>query len=119
MFATMKPYAPPPPPGAQPPPLWGARTTSGHCSATGSSEVTAEPARCRSTGSPRREAFRDYFKANYGPTIAVYRVNADDPEKVAALDRDLAELGRRFDRGDGPPSWTGSTCCSPPAAVTA
>lgn len=35
MFATMKPYAPPPPPGAQPPPLWGTRSTSTSCWATG------------------------------------------------------------------------------------
>ena len=42
------------------------------------------------------EAFRDYFKINYGPTIAVYRSLADQPERQAALDHDLAELGRRF-----------------------
>ena len=42
----------------------------------------------------RRREFRDYFKANYGPTIAVYRAIADDPEKVAALDRELEELAR-------------------------
>ena len=45
------------------------------------------------------EDFRDYFKTNYGPTIAVYRGLAEDPERVAALDRDLAELARRFDIG--------------------
>ena len=45
--------------------------------------------------------FRDYFKANYGPTIAVYRAIADDPEQVAALDRELDELPARFDRGAG------------------
>ena len=42
------------------------------------------------------EAFRDYFKINYGPTIAVYRSLADQPDRQAALDHDLAELGRRF-----------------------
>ncbi|MGY0006285.1 hypothetical protein [Micromonospora sp. I033] len=41
------------------------------------------------------EEFRDYFKAHYGPTIAVYRANAADPERVAALDRGLADLARR------------------------
>jgi hypothetical protein len=46
------------------------------------------------------EAFREYFKTNYGPTIAVYRAIAEDPDRVAALDRDLAELARRFDHGD-------------------
>jgi hypothetical protein len=45
------------------------------------------------------EAFRDYFKINYGPTISAYRFIADDPDKVAALDQDLAELGRRFNVG--------------------
>ena len=39
------------------------------------------------------EEFRDYFKAVYGPTIAVYKAIADDQEKVAALDEALAELG--------------------------
>jgi hypothetical protein len=47
------------------------------------------------------EEFRDYFKRNYGPTIAVYRFIADDVLKVAALDADLAELGRRFGLGNG------------------
>ena len=49
----------------------------------------------------RPEDFRDYFKAFYGPTIAVYKAIADDPERVAALDVELADLTRRFDREDG------------------
>ena len=36
------------------------------------------------------------MKANYGPTIAVYRFIGDDAEKVAALDADMAALGDRF-----------------------
>ncbi|HEY6797178.1 MAG TPA: hypothetical protein VI248_21100 [Kineosporiaceae bacterium] len=40
-------------------------------------------------------AFREYFKACYGPTIAVYRHLADDPERAAALDRDLEDLAAR------------------------
>jgi hypothetical protein len=47
------------------------------------------------------EEFRDYFKANYGPTIAAYRSIAGEPDRVAALDHDLAELARRHDRGRG------------------
>ena len=54
--------------------------------------------------------FRDFFKANYGPTIAVYRFIADDPAEVAALDADLAALGDRFVT-DG--VMGGSTCWSP------
>lgn len=47
------------------------------------------------------EEFRNYFKANYGPTIATYRGNADDPDRVAALDEALADLARSNDRGTG------------------
>lgn len=45
------------------------------------------------------EEIRDFFKTCYGPTIAAYRGIADDPERVAALDRDLANLFHRFNRG--------------------
>ncbi len=36
--------------------------------------------------SPTPEEFREYWKRNYGPTIAAYKFNADDAERVAALD---------------------------------
>jgi SAM-dependent methyltransferase len=101
MFATMKPYAPPPPPGAQPPPLWGSED---HVRGLLGDRVTDLTSTRQSVpvdhfGEP--EAFRDYFKANYGPTIVVYRFIADDPAKVEALDRDLADLARRYIRNDG------------------
>ena len=48
--------------------------------------------------------FCDFFKATYGPTIAVYRFIAHDPAKVAALDADLAALGDRF-LHDGVMGW--------------
>ncbi|MEU4132099.1 class I SAM-dependent methyltransferase [Streptomyces wuyuanensis] len=96
MFATMKPYAPPPPPGAQPPPLWG---DEDHVRALLGERVAAVEAR-RGTVRVDRfttpEEFRDYFKKNYGPTIAVYRNIADDPERVADLDRELAALAREY-----------------------
>jgi hypothetical protein len=47
------------------------------------------------------EMFRDYFKERYGPTITVYRNIADDPDRVAALDRDLADLARDAGLGTG------------------
>jgi ubiquinone/menaquinone biosynthesis C-methylase UbiE len=101
MFATMKPYAPPPPPGAQPPPMWGRED---HVRALLGDRVTDVVARrqiLRVDHFATPEDFRDYFKAYYGPAIAVYKAIADDPERVAALDRDLAALTRRFDRGRG------------------
>ena len=51
------------------------------------------------------EAFRDFFKQNYGPTIAVYRNLGFDTDKVVALDADLVELGRRFGADDGTMKW--------------
>ncbi|TDC83672.1 class I SAM-dependent methyltransferase [Actinomadura sp. 7K507] len=98
MFATMKPYAPPPPPGAQPPPLWGdpdyVRTLLGDRV----TDLKAHRQKIRITGFETPEAFRDYFKARYGPTIAVYNHIADDPEKTAALDEALTDLARRHDQ---------------------
>lgn len=101
MFNTMKPYAPPPPPGAQPPPLWGredhVQALLGH--QVNDLAVSRQTVTVDCFASPA--TFRDYFKANYGPTVAAYRGIAEDPERVAALDRDLDELARRHDRGTG------------------
>jgi hypothetical protein len=46
------------------------------------------------------EDWRDFWKTTYGPTIVAYRTVGDDPERVAALDRDLVALAARYDRGD-------------------
>ena len=105
MFATMKPYAPPPPAGASPPPLWG---DEDHVRKLLGDRVTDIDARRQKVrigrfGSP--EAFRDYFKSNYGPTIAVYRNLGFDTERVAALDEDLVDLARRFTEEDGTMCW--------------
>ncbi|MDQ2874002.1 MAG: class I SAM-dependent methyltransferase [Actinomycetota bacterium] len=99
MLGAMKPYAAPPPPGAQPPPLWGRED---HVRSLLGDRVTGMTAHRRTVrvdqfASP--EDFRDYFKACYGPTIAAYRGIADDPQRTAALDHDLADLARRHDHG--------------------
>jgi hypothetical protein len=70
-------------------------------SAIGSGSCTPRPRSVRVTHHATSEAFRDYFKLNYGPTISTYRAIADDPERVAALDRDLVDLARRSDVGTG------------------
>jgi len=101
MFATMKPYAPPLPPGGQPPPLWGSED---HVRALLGDNVTDVEERRQGVhidhfASPHE--FRDYFKANYGPTVAAYRGIAGDPERVAALDRDLADLAKQHQHTAG------------------
>ncbi|MBH0121361.1 class I SAM-dependent methyltransferase [Rhodococcus sp. CX] len=105
MFATMKPYAPPPPPGAQPPPLWGDEQHVRSLLGDRVTDVQAHKEKLRVECFGSGEEFRDFFKAAYGPTIAVYRAIADEPDRVAALDRDLAELGRSFDQGGGAMEW--------------
>lgn len=99
MFATMKPYAPPLPPGASPAPLWGDQDHVRKLLGDRVTDLRSATRALRVTHFATPAQFRDYFKINYGPTIAVYRSLSDDPERVNALDRDLAELGARFDVG--------------------
>jgi len=99
MFAAMKPYSPPPPPGSEPPPLWG---DEDHVRSLFGDRVVNIVSSRRMVTVDRfdtPDAFRDYFKAKYGPTVAAYRGLANEPERVAAIDRDLADLARRHDRG--------------------
>jgi ubiquinone/menaquinone biosynthesis C-methylase UbiE len=105
MFATMKPYAPPPPPGAQPPPWWGDESHVRSLLGDRVADVQARKAALRVQRFSTGEEFRDFFKAAYGPTIAVYRAIADEPDRVAALDRELADLARRHDLGGGVMDW--------------
>jgi SAM-dependent methyltransferase len=102
LFATMKPYAPPPPAGAGPPPLWGDEDHVRKLFGDGVSELTArrETVRIDHCASPIE--FREYWKHNYGPTIAAYRFNADQPERVADLDRDFLALLEKWNHAEEP-----------------
>ncbi len=105
MFAAMKPYAAPPPPGAQPPPLWGSED---HVRALLGDRVTGITARRQTVRISRfadPRAFLDYFKTRYGPVIAAYRGIAGHPQKVAALDDDLAGLAERHLAGGTAMDW--------------
>ena len=98
MFSVMKPYAAPPPPGAQPPPLWG---DEAHVRSLLGDRVTDVAATRRTLIVDRfsgPEDFREFFKATYGPTIAAFRALADDPDRTAALNAELADLARGFTR---------------------
>lgn len=56
---------------------------------------------CGWTGFESPDDFREFFKRCYGPTIVTYRNIADDPARIDALDRELAELAARHGRDDG------------------
>lgn len=96
LFAVMKPYAPPAPAGSSPAPLWG---LADHVATLFGARVTDLTASQRVLHVDRFASgteFRDFMKANYGPTISVYRFIEADAEKVAALDAAIAALGDRF-----------------------
>jgi SAM-dependent methyltransferase len=105
MFATMKPYAPAPPPGVQPPPLWGSEDHVRELFGDGVEDVQATRRRLRVDRFASAGEFREFFKARYGPTIAVYKANAADPERTAALDRDLDALAERYGVAGGSMEW--------------
>ena len=105
MFATMRPFAAPPPPGASPPPLWGDEDHVRELFGDRVTDLRARRQEVRIGRFGNAEAFRDFFKQNYGPTIAVYRNLGFDTDKVVALDADLVELGRRFGADDGTMKW--------------
>jgi SAM-dependent methyltransferase len=105
LFATMKPFVPPPPPGVQPAPLWGREDHVRELFGDRVTDLRTERRRLRVDSFRTPEAFGDFFKTVYGPTIVAYRGIADDASRVAALDAALVDLARRHDRGDGVLEW--------------
>jgi len=105
MFATMKPFVAAPPPGALPAPLWGSVDHVRGLLGERVTEFTARRGMLPVDRFADGAAFRDYFKANYGPTIAAYRGLEGDPERIDALDARLAELGDRYLAGTSTMEW--------------
>jgi SAM-dependent methyltransferase len=99
MFATMKPYVAPPPAGVQPPPLWGDEDHVRTLLGDRVTDLRFERRKVRVTHFAEPADFREYFKTNYGPTIAAYH-QQPDAERAAALDADLDALAGRFDIGE-------------------
>lgn len=105
MFAVMKPYVAPPPPGAQPPPLWGDIEHVRSLFGDRVTDVRASQQLLRAETLSDPVTFREYFKTNYGPTIAAYRGLADDPARTAELDQALADLADQFRTPEGHIEW--------------
>jgi SAM-dependent methyltransferase len=105
MFATMKPYVAAAPPGVQPPPKWGSADYVRGLFGDGITDFTAQRSTLNVDRFADGAAFRDFFKARYGPTISAYRGIADEPQRGAALDAELAELGDRYLAGSSVMEW--------------
>jgi hypothetical protein len=102
LFKTMAPYAPPPPAGATPPPRWGDEQHVRDLLGDRVTGLTMRRQTIEMNHSADPTAFREYWKRNYGPTIAVYKFNAADPVRVAALDRDFLEFLTTWNRAEEP-----------------
>lgn len=105
LLATMKPYVPASPPGAQPPPLWGTPDHVQGLLGERIDDLAVQRRALRVDHFLDGAAFRDFFKAHYGPTVAAYQGIADEPDRVAALDTELAELADRFLAGSSAMEW--------------
>ncbi len=103
LFATMKPYVPPPPPGVSAPPRWGDEDHVRTLLGDRVGELSCERRQLEVNAYADGAAFRDHFKADYGPTISAYRAIATDADRVAALDAEIAALGDRFISGSTMP----------------
>ena len=94
-FELLGRYAPPPAPGALPPLLWGSephvRELFGDRLA--SLELTRRSYVERSPGDPA--AYCEFFKETFGPVVALRAALADEPDRLAALDRDFLEFATR------------------------
>ncbi len=97
-FGALAPYSPPPPPGARSPLLWGseAHVRELFGNRVESLEMTRGQyvERADSPG-----AYIEFVKATFGPVIATSAAVSGEPERAAALDRDLLAFASSADRG--------------------
>lgn len=105
-FGALAPYMPPPPPEALPPALWGSEEHVREL--FGDRLESLEMTRgeyVERADSPR--AYRELFKQTFGPVVATYASLAEEPERVAALDRDFLEFATRANGGppEGPAEY--------------
>ncbi len=98
-FAIFGRHAPAPPPGALPPVLWGSedhvRELFGD--RVSSLELTRQTYVERSPGTARD--YVEFFRETFGPLIALRGLLADDPDRLAELDREFLDFAERWNTG--------------------
>ena len=102
-FQVLARYAPPLPAGALPPVLWGDEEHVRELFGTGIASLQMTRREYVETAASPREYY-DLFQRTFGPMVAIRASMADQPERVAALDREFFEFIARSNRGarEGP-----------------
>ena len=100
LFRLMGPFAPTPPPGAQSPPLWG---SEGHVHGLFGDRLQVSLQRrevLEVTAFAEPRDYGEFFKARYGPTIAI-RANAAKNGRAEEFDAALDAFCEEWNRGTG------------------
>lgn len=105
MLGVLRPHAPTPPPGSQPPVLWGRPEHVAQLFGDRVSELVTERRTVRVDRFSSGTEFREFFKASYGPTIAVYRNIGDDAVRAAEVDAALDRLAEEHLDTSGVMEW--------------
>jgi 2-polyprenyl-6-hydroxyphenyl methylase/3-demethylubiquinone-9 3-methyltransferase len=94
-FRVFAPYLPPMPTDTTPPLEWGDLGHVGELFGDRLEDMAVAQASLLVDrfGSP--EEFREYYKGRFGPTMTAYAQVADDPDRMAALDREFLDYARR------------------------
>jgi ubiquinone/menaquinone biosynthesis C-methylase UbiE len=105
-FGLFARYAPPSPPEALPPVLWGSEA---HVQELFGNRVELLEM-VRREYVERAASPRDYcafFKATFGPVVAIYASLADHPARAATLDQEFLDFAMRSNRGgpEGPAEY--------------
>lgn len=101
-FKTFSVYAPPPPEDFRPPTLWGSEDYVRNLFGDHLEGWQAARKRLVVEHFATPQEWCDYYKANFGPTIATYAAIADDPVLTARLDSDFLVFATEHNLSDRP-----------------
>ena len=104
-FAALAPYSPAPA-GALSPALWGSESHL-HELFGERVEFLALERRAYAERAPSPGAYVELFRETFGPVAAIYAALADQPERLAAFERDFLDFAKRANTGprDGPAEY--------------